>query len=156
MEQAWMRWTLSLALGFPLLMLFLGEIAYKLEQRNSRLAELVNILRILVLPSLALFIICFQVLQLHRDHLWVKISETLVWIALVYWGLTLINSIIFQKAKAGSWRSKIPKLFQDLSRTFWVLVGTAIILSTIWGRRFSRTDYRFRRWFIGDWFSAAR
>ena len=132
MEQAWMRWTLSLALGFPLLMLFLGELSYKLEQRNSRLAELVNILRILVLPSLALFIICFKVLQLHHDHLWVKISETLVWIALVYWGLTLINSIIFQETKVGSWRSKIPKLFQDLSRTFWVLVGSAIILSTIW------------------------
>jgi len=72
------------------------------------------------------------VLQLPRGETLVRLTETFLWITVIYWGLTLINVILFEGAEEGSWQSNVPKLFLDLSRTFLVLVGTAIVLSTVW------------------------
>ena len=46
--------------------------------------------------------------------------------------LTFINQFLFGNAAKDSWRANVPKIFLYLSRTFLVLVGTAIILSTVW------------------------
>lgn len=128
----WLTPTLLLTLGFPLLMIILGEIILRLQRRKSRFANLLITLRNLVFPFLASFIFLFQVLQLDRESVWVRLSETFLWVTLIYFGLTFVNQIFFSDAAKGSWQDNIPNLLLDLSRTILVLVGTAIVISNIW------------------------
>ncbi len=138
MQQHWLTWSLVLAIGFPLLMIFLGEITLKLERRKNPLTKLLAILRNLILPCTALFILLFQVLQLPREGIFVRASETLLWIALIYFSLTLINQILFEEAQQDTWRSQVPKLLLDLGRTFLVIVGTGIVLANVWDANVGR------------------
>jgi small-conductance mechanosensitive channel len=127
-----LTWVLTLAFGFPALLIILGEIIVKLRRRYPHIVALVQIFRNLVLPFLALFIIFQKILKLPQDSNFLKITETFLWITLIYWGLSLINTILFEEAQEGSWQSNIPKLFLDLSRTVLVLLGTAIVLCNVW------------------------
>ena len=133
LNQNWLLWVLALVVGFPFLLILLGEMGAKLKRKQPRLIGLIQIFRNFVLPSLALFILLVYVLELPRSGTLVRLTETFLWITLIYWGLTLINVILFEEAQEGSWQSNVPKLFLDLSRTFLVLVGIAIVLSTVWG-----------------------
>lgn len=132
-NQNWFLWSLLLIVGFPLLMFLLGEIIVRLERRRKRITAPLRILRNLVLPSLALFILVSTVLPLPQDAIVIRIAETLLWIAVIYGALSFINVALFEEAEEESWRSNVPKLFLDLSRFFLVLVGTAIVFSTVWG-----------------------
>ncbi|WP_088888750.1 mechanosensitive ion channel family protein [Leptolyngbya ohadii] len=132
-QQNWFRWTWLLMLGFPLLMLLLGEVIIRLKRRNKRLVEPIAIVRNLVLPTLALALLLAQVLELGRDTIAVRLAETLLWIFIIYAVLTAVNVVVFEEAKENSWQANVPKLFLDLSRLFLVLVGLAIVMSTVWG-----------------------
>ena len=132
MEQSWLIWTISIAIGFPVIMIALGELTFFLEKNQHPLVELVKIFRTWVLPSLTAFFLLEKVFKLPEKTIFYQLVETFFWITLVYWGLTLFNTIVFQKARQGSWRAKVPKIFLDLSRTFLVLIGAAIVLSSVW------------------------
>lgn len=132
-RQDWLRWIGLLILGFPLLMVLLSEAIARLERRKKPIVEPLRIVRNLVLPTLGLFLILTQVLAIDRTAIFVRLTETLMWVFVIYAVLTLVNILLFEDAKAGSWQSQVPKLFLDLSRFFMVLVGTAIVLSSVWG-----------------------
>ena len=91
------------------------------------------ILRNWTLPSLALYVLLLEVMQRPRSALGVRISETVVWITLILAALTLLNVVLFEGAPQGSWQAKVPKLFRDLGRFLLVLIGSAIVLSSVWG-----------------------
>ena len=40
--------------------------------------------------------------------------------------------LVFENAAKESWRSRAPKLFQDLIRLLLVVIGAAIVLSVVW------------------------
>ncbi|HIK44364.1 MAG TPA: mechanosensitive ion channel, partial [Leptolyngbyaceae cyanobacterium M65_K2018_010] len=131
--QSSLGWVLALVLGFPLVMLVLGELILQQERRRRPIAAPLRILRSWVFPSLALFVLLYKVIGLPRPEVWVRISETLLWITVIYAALTLLNIILFEDAPEGSWQAKVPQLFRDLGRFVLVLVGAAIVLSTVWG-----------------------
>ena len=126
-------WMLVVVIGFPLLMIVLGEINLRLRKAKQPLFTPLSNLRNLVLPSLALFVIMVRVIGLARETIGVRLAETLLWIALIYTALSLLNVILFEDAPEGTWQANTPKLFRDLSRFFLILIGTAIVLSTVWG-----------------------
>jgi small-conductance mechanosensitive channel len=132
-DQPMWLWTLALVFGFPLLMLLLGEIILRLERRRQLIAAPLRVLRNFVLPSLALFILLLNVMGLARNETAVRIAETLLWIAVIYGALSLVNVVLFREAKPGSWQANVPDIFLDLSRTFLILVGLAVIFSSVWG-----------------------
>mgnify|MGYP002777006427 CR=1 FL=1 len=125
-------WMLVVAVGFPLATIFLGEINLRLRRAKHPLFTPLSNLRNLILPTLTLFLLLFKVMGLARDTVGVRISETLLWIAVIYTTLSVVNIILFEDAKEGTWQSNVPKLFLDLSRFFLVLIGTAIVLSSVW------------------------
>lgn len=131
--QSGLWWVLALVLAFPLAMLVLGEVLLRLQRRKQPMAAPIRILRKWILPSLALFVLLVQVIRLPRTDGIVRISETLLWITLIYAALTLLNVILFEDAPEGSWQAKVPQLFRDLGRFVLVLIGSAIVLSTVWG-----------------------
>jgi small-conductance mechanosensitive channel len=126
-------WTLALVLGFPLAMIVLGELILRLERRQAQLVAPLEILRHWVLPSLALFIALVEVLRIPRSEVFARLSETLLWITIIYSALTLLNVVLFTGAQADSWQAKVPQLLRDLGRFVLVCVGAAIVLSTVWG-----------------------
>ncbi len=131
-KQDWLPWTWVLVLGFPLSIVLLGEAIVRLERRKKPLVVPLRTLRNFVLPTLALFLLLVKVLQLDSKTTSVRLVETLLWVFIIYTALTAINILLFEEAKPGSWQSQTPKLFLDLSRFFLVLVGTAMVLSTVW------------------------
>ncbi len=132
-DKSWFIFAGAIALGFPLMTILLGELMFFLEKKRNTSAEVVRILRNWVLPTLTFFLILKHIFLLPDDNILSRLGETILWISIIYWGLTFINQMLFRDAREDSWRANVPKIFLDLSRTFLVLVGAAIVCSTVWG-----------------------
>jgi small-conductance mechanosensitive channel len=131
-NQTLLQWLLILGLGFPALLLLLGEIGLRLKRRGNSLAVPIHIVRNFFLPTVVLFLLLTQVLSLPGDTVPVRMVATLLWIFLIYAALLIVNIVLFEEARPGTWQANVPKLFLDLSRFFLILVGAAIVLSTVW------------------------
>jgi small-conductance mechanosensitive channel len=126
-------WAIALMIGFPLLVISLGEFNYRLQRRSRSLAATFQVIRNLVLPVLVFLLFLQHVLKLPPDGQLIKSIETLFWLCLIHASLSLMNAILFEQAKADTWRAKVPKLLIDLSRLFLVTVGMAIVSALVWG-----------------------
>jgi small-conductance mechanosensitive channel len=126
-------WVFVLVLGFPLLMLLLGEALRWVQRHQPVFVAPLAILRNWTLPSLAFYLLLVALLARPRSAVGVRISETLVWLTLILAALSLLNVILFEGAQQGSWQAKVPKLFRDLGSFLLVLIGSAIVLSSVWG-----------------------
>jgi len=126
-------WVGVLIFLFPLAMLVLGELLRQLQRQRHPLAGAVGIVRNLVLPALSLHILLQQVMGMAAKTIPMRVADTLLWISLIYAALTLLNGVLFEEAPKGSWQSKVPQLFLDLGRFLLILIGSSIVLSTVWG-----------------------
>lgn len=131
-QQSSFLWGLSLIIVFPLLTVLLGEVAIYLQKRDLYVSATVEIIRNLVLPGLAIFILLSKVLEISADTTPIQIVQTIVGICTIHALLTFLNGLLFGSAKTGTWQANVPKLFRDLIRFFLILVGTAIVLSVVW------------------------
>ena len=130
----WLLWGTILIVGFPLLMLGLGELTLRLDRRRRPLVKVVRELRNWVFPLAGLFFLLTKVLGLEQDQLPIQLVETLAWIALIAAALSFANIVLFTDAKPNSWQANMPKLFRDLIRTLLILVGGALVLSTVFNQ----------------------
>ena len=131
--QSQILWTIFLVIGFPLLMLILGEVITRLNRRKRAIVRPLRSFRNLVLPTFALYAILSKVAGLEPTHAVVRIAQTAMWITIISTALSLLNTILFADSKPGSWQDKVPKLLVDLSRTFLVLIGVAFDMAQVWG-----------------------
>ena len=125
-------WGLILIVIFPLSIVVLSEIIVWLKKRHISLVATVEIIRNLVLPTLAIFILLTRILGFSSDKQLIQIVETLVGVFTIHALLSLLNELLFGSTKIGGWQSNIPRLFRDLIRFFLILIGTAIVLSVVW------------------------
>ena len=123
---------IALIVGLALSVIILGEVIYRLQHRRRPLAATLQVVRNLVLPMLAFMLFIQYVLQRPADDDIVKSVQTLFWICVLHAALSLLNAIIFEQAKADTWRARVPKLLIDLFRLFLVLLGVAIVLAKVW------------------------
>ena len=131
-QQSSFFWGLGLIIIFPLLTVVLGEVKIALQKRYPYVAATVQIIRNLVLPSIAIFILLNKVLAISIDSTPVQIVQTIVGVCTIHALLTLLNGLLFGSAKTGTWQANTPKLFRDLIRFFLILISTAIVLSVVW------------------------
>jgi small-conductance mechanosensitive channel len=132
LEPQVLRWAIALVVAFPTAILILGELIHHLKRQGKPLAATLGIVRNLVLPVMALMFFMEQVLELKSDSNWLKAIETLFWVCLIHASLSLLNVILFEQAHGDTWRSRFPKLLIDLSRLFLILLGSSIVLATVW------------------------
>lgn len=125
-------WAIALVIIFPSLILVLGELIHRYQRQDRPLAATLRIIRNLLLPVLALMLFLQKVLQLDLRSTLVKGIQTLFWICLIHASLSLLNVVLFEQAQSNTWRSRVPKLLIDLSRLILILVGSAIVLATVW------------------------
>lgn len=128
-----LSWVSILVFAFPVAMVLLGEAIRRLQRHRHPILPALQIFRNWVMPSLTLQILLVRVMDLSRTSVLVRLTETMLWISLIYAALTLLNGILFEGAQEGSWQAKVPQLFRDLGRFLLVLVGSSIVLSTVWG-----------------------
>jgi small-conductance mechanosensitive channel len=125
-------WSIALVVGLSLSVIILGEIIYRLQHSRRPVAATLQVVRNLVLPMFAFMLFVQYVLQRPASDEIVKAVQTLFWICVMHAALSLLNAVIFEQAKADTWRARVPKLLIDLFRLFLVLLGTAIVLATVW------------------------
>ncbi|PZO39984.1 MAG: small-conductance mechanosensitive channel [Pseudanabaena frigida] len=125
-------WAIALIVGLALSVIILGEVIYRLQNRRRPLASTLLVVRNFVLPMFAFMLFVQYVLQRPASDEIVKAVQTLFWVCVLHAALSLLNAIIFEQAKADTWRARVPKLLIDLFRLFLVLLGTAIVLATVW------------------------
>jgi small-conductance mechanosensitive channel len=127
-------WTIALAVGFPLLMVALGELSALGRRRGWPAAGVVSGVRVLVVPTLALILFLRYILGLPEDNTVVQLVKTVLWIAVLYQGLSFVNHVLFGSAPEGSWQARVPSLVRDLVRFAVVGIGAAFIYSEVWGK----------------------
>ena len=132
-SQSWFIWACILAVVFPLIVIIFSELINSLERRSSALVGSFRTARNLALPTLVLLLFCRYVLDLGGDTAFLKIVATLFWVSAIYTALSLLNAVLFSDMKGESWRANVPALFLDLSRFILILVGIAIVMSSVWG-----------------------
>jgi small-conductance mechanosensitive channel/CRP-like cAMP-binding protein len=128
----WFVWGMGLILGFQLLVVLLGEAIYRANRRALPIARIFRALRNVVLPLGVLDIFLTRLLEIERGSVSVRLVETALWVSIVYVVLLAFNAVVFENAARDSWRSRAPKLFQDLVRLLLVVIGAAIVLSVVW------------------------
>ena len=125
-------WSIALVIGFPFLIILLGEVIHRLKRRGKPLAATLVVVRNLILPVLVFMLFMQHVIQLNPNSNLIKTVQTLLWICVIHAALSLLNVVLFEQAEANTWRARFPKLLVDLSRLFLILLGTAIVLATVW------------------------
>lgn len=133
LSEDWLSWGLAFMIGFPLIMMALGELVLQLDKRQHSMLKVVREVRNWVVPFAALFFLLTKVLEVDESLPSVKVVETLAWMALIAAALSCVNVLLFTGAKPGSWQSEAPKLFRDLIRTVLIAVGGALVLRQVFG-----------------------
>jgi small-conductance mechanosensitive channel len=128
----WFVWGVSLILVFQLLVILLGEAIYRADRRALPIGGIFRALRNIVLPFAVLFVFMTRLLEFDPNSVVVRLVETALWVSVVYAVLLVFNVLVFENAAKESWRSRAPKLFQDLIRLLLVVIGAAIVLSVVW------------------------
>lgn len=130
-------WAVLLALGFPAALLILSEWTAALSLRGSPLAGPLRWIRNWVLPSLALVLFLRFILGLDATNLWLRLAATVLWILIAVGVLDIVNGVVFEAARPGSWQQRVPRLLRDLMRVLLVAVAAAIVYSSVWGKDLS-------------------
>lgn len=132
-NESWMAWGIGLLIGFPLLTILFGEMLYRLEgDKKERKAFLGNT-QYFVLPSLVIYLLLTQVIDLDSSDVLVRLASTTLWISILYLFMSVFNMFWEKRQQDNSWQSKVPKLILNIGRLFFILLGIAIIMSVVWG-----------------------
>ncbi|MGV6857880.1 MAG: mechanosensitive ion channel domain-containing protein [bacterium] len=138
LQQDWFSWGIALLLLFPLAIVLLGEFQDYLELRGSAFSKVIKHLKHQVLPQLVLLLLLTRVFDYDNTSTLVRIVETLLYVFLIHVSLAFVDILLFSDRHTTDWRAKVPKLVLDISRAFLVLIGTAIVLSNVWGFELGR------------------
>lgn len=131
--QAWFRWALVLVLGFPVLVLVLGEVVHRLEQRGTVAARPLALARNVVLPLVVVVLFVRFVLERAPASPEVRVTTTVALLVGLVVVLTLVSAVVFGSADPDSWRGRAPRLLVDMVRAVLVAVGAAIVIGSVWG-----------------------
>ncbi|MDB9509957.1 mechanosensitive ion channel family protein [Kamptonema animale CS-326] len=133
MSLLWLK-ALIFILGFPLLIVILGEVISRLEPRgNIRLVRFLNSLRSFVFPCLAIWLVMNQFLGFPHDSIFLRLLETLIWLGVIFAGILLLGILLTTEQNPTSWHLfKVPRLFLQIIRILFFLGITTYILSSLW------------------------
>ena len=125
-------WGPIIFIGIPLLFFIVDRfIKWRLEKDLPILAP--RIMKNLILPTFAIYLMCTKLVGLSRDHISVKITETILTIFIITFFFNFINYLFFSKNNVITGKEIIPKLGQDVIHFVMITFITAWTLSSVWG-----------------------
>jgi small-conductance mechanosensitive channel len=125
---------LGLVIAFPLLLVALNELAFALARAGHPVAASVRFVRTWVVPLVAVTLFFRWVVLLPGTSFGVRLTETLCLATAIVAIMGVVNNLVFESARLGTWQSKVPGLLRDLLRVLLVLIGLAMVYSFVWGR----------------------
>ena len=131
--ESWTWWAIALAVGVPVLLVALTELIGYLGRRGSPAVVPLRLVRNWVVPVGALLGLLAFALHSPADQVWVRVVATVFGFLLILLLLSGFNAAFFARAKAGSWRERIPRIFVEIARLVLVVVGIALLFSWVWG-----------------------
>ncbi|HWF28142.1 MAG TPA: mechanosensitive ion channel family protein [Mycobacterium sp.] len=134
-HSSWFYWSVGIAVGFPLGLIFLTELQQTLIRRHSHLARQVSLLRNYLLPLAALLLLLVKASQIPAGEVPVRMLTTLFGFLVLVLLLSGLNATVFAGAPEESWRKRLPAIFLDVARFALIGVGLVLMLSYIWGVR---------------------
>lgn len=132
MRQDILTWAIALMLGVPLVAIALNEVIERLQRQHILLAETLQHLRNLVLPFLTAWLVMRQILTLESSGNLIRVVESLLWVAIIYTGISFFNTTLTTRKKPKAWQIRVPNLYILLARASVVLLVGVHILSNIW------------------------
>ena len=120
--------------GFPALLVALNELGFALARAGHPVAASVRFIRTWVVPLVALTLFLRWVVLLPESSLGVRLTETLCLATAIVAIMGVINNLVFESARPGTWQSKVPRLLRDLLRLLLAAIGLAMVYSFVWGR----------------------
>ncbi|MEA5567862.1 mechanosensitive ion channel family protein [Anabaena sp. UHCC 0399] len=132
MRQDILTWGIALMLGVPVVAIALNEVIERLQRQNIPFVETLQHLRNLVLPFLTAWLVMRQILSFAPSGNFVRIGETLFWVAIIYTGLSFLNTTLTPRKKPKAWQIRVPNLYFLLARASVVLLIGVHILANIW------------------------
>ena len=112
----------------------LNELAFALARAGHPVAASVRFIRTWVVPLVALTLFLRWVVLLPATSLGVRLTETLCLATAIVAIMGVINNLVFESARPGTWQSKVPRLLRDLLRLLLAAIGLAMVYSFVWGR----------------------
>ena len=112
----------------------LNELGFALARAGHPVAASVRFVRTWVVPLVALTLFLRWVVLLPATSLGVRLTETLCWATAIVAIMGVVNNLVFESARPGTWQSKVPRLLRDLLRLLLVAIGLAMVYSFVWGR----------------------
>ena len=125
---------LGLAVGFPVLLVALNELAFALARAGHPVAASARFIRTWVVPLVALTLFLRWVVRLPATSLGVRLTATVCLATAIVAIMGVINNLVFETARRGTWQSKVPRLLRDLLRLLLAAIGLAMVYSFVWGR----------------------
>jgi small-conductance mechanosensitive channel len=130
-----MNWVAALAVvaGTTAAFVLCHLAAQAFERRNHALANPMRGLRNLLVPLTGVVLFVVFALGWARSSPPAKLLETLLWIVVIHVALSFVNRTFFVRREGSDERTRVPKLFLDITRGFLVLIGGCIVLASVWG-----------------------
>lgn len=124
-------WLLVVLLLFPLGILGLSEVLARARRTSAPYAGGVALLRNVVLPLAALYILATRLAEVEAGSFELKLLVSLTAVVALIAVLGVINGVLFGGGATAI--ANVPKLFLDLARVILVAIGIAVVLSEVWG-----------------------
>lgn len=132
-SQPWFWPAVAIVVGLPISLLVLTELRSSLARRGSRGVRIVSLLRNFIVPVGALLLLISQVSYLDTDWNWTRITATVFGFLVILLLLNGLNLALFQTAKKGTWRERIPSIFVEIIRLVLIIVSVALLFAFVWG-----------------------
>ncbi len=121
-----------LVIGFVLLYLGVGWVIQKRERKGKPVVA-PRIMRYLLLPTVFVYLVCVYLFFLSRDHVSVKLTETIIIIFAIVFTLNVVSHLFFSPENIITKKETLPKLGRDMIKFLLVVIGSAFVFSSIWG-----------------------
>lgn len=130
-HQPWFLYGVAAVVGIPLLLTLFNEVINRLGEDRRALVGPLRTIRNVLLPLFIGTIVLDVLLEYERSSILIKVLETLLYILLINVAIEIINATFFSSTQGK--KVDTPQLFLDILRVIVVLVGVAIVFSTVWG-----------------------
>jgi len=131
--QLFLTTELLLLVGASLILFFIVTIVYNRRKAKGGAIVAPQIMRFLIIPSTTVYLFCRFILGLPREHISIKVTETILVLAAVSFIIGVLNHLVFSEHNILDKKKSIPKLGRDLIHIILLLLSSMIVVSTIWG-----------------------
>jgi small-conductance mechanosensitive channel/CRP-like cAMP-binding protein len=130
-DQPAFAWGVCVIVGFPLLVILLGELIHRLRRSGSRLGRTLRLVRNLVLPAAVIWVLVREILD--RGDQIARLGDTLLLVAAVPAALSVLDLVLAARDTPGTTFGRLPRLPFQLARVAVLAGAAAFVLSGVWG-----------------------